>query len=331
MRATNIELCRIISILLVLIVHSNYAFIGWPNSLNETSLIRLFIQSFSIIGVNVFVLITGYFSTTPKKKSIVNLVTTVLYYGIILLILGYFIGRNGISYKSILFLSSSNWFVLDYIGLLLFCPFLNSYVETATQSQFLKSVIMLIIFQMYFGWLPGFNLDFNHGYSILSFMIIYLIGRYLRLYGLPFLKYPLLIYLICTIILTLMGYFSLKYNIGVNSIKGSVWLDTKVYCYNNPIVIISSIAFFWFFVNTKIQDSKFINHISKSCLAVLLIHTSWVIVPYLKRFFIYNLHIESQSIQFISYLIGILIIFITCVLVDQIRLFSFNKLLKLNK
>lgn len=328
MRQSNIELCRILSIILVLVVHSNFAYLGWPNSLEETNIFRLLLQGASIIGVNVFILITGYFSTYPKKKSIANLAFTIIFYGVLLLGLVWY--KGNFSYKSVLFISSSNWFILDYIGLLLFCPFLNSYIENTDKKKFAIAIFSLLAYEMYFGFLPGFNEDFHNGYSILSFMIIYLIGRYIRLHGISWIKHPALVYIACTILLGFIGYLSLKYNIGMNSIKGSLWLDRKVFCYNNPIVILSSIAFFIYFINLKIKPSKLINHISKSCLAILLIHTSKGVSPYLKDYFKYNATIEPVFLQILTYIVGIIAIFTTCIIIDQIRLYILKKI-NLNK
>lgn len=71
-RKSNIELCRILAIILVVLVHSNFAWTGMPHEANA-SFPRFLVQAFSIIGVNVFVLITGYFSTSLKAKNIVHL------------------------------------------------------------------------------------------------------------------------------------------------------------------------------------------------------------------------------------------------------------------
>ena len=328
MRQSNIELCRIASIFLVLIVHSNFAYLGWPNTLEDTTIYNLLLQGLSIIGVNVFILITGYFSTFPKKKSLINLFATIFFYGVLLL--GAVIYNGKFTFKSLFLISSSNWFILDYLGLLLLCPFLNSYVDNANKTNFKIALLSLLAYYIWFGYLPGFNTDFNHGYSILSFVIIYLIGRYIRLYGLNWIKHPACIFALCTVALGTMGYISLKYNIGMNSIRGSRWLDTKVFCYNNPIVILSSVSFFMFFVNLKMNPSKFINHVSKSCLAILLIHTSPGVSPMLRTFFNKITEIPSNVLYILTYAGGVLVIFTICVLLDQIRL-KFLEILKINK
>lgn len=79
MRESNMELCKISAIILVLLVHSVFPITGRPFSPNDGNVSALFWEALSIIGVNVFVLVTGYFSTVPKKKSILNILFICLF------------------------------------------------------------------------------------------------------------------------------------------------------------------------------------------------------------------------------------------------------------
>ena len=124
MRQTNIELCRIAAIMLVVLVHSNYAWCGWPTNLASCRIPMLFVESLAIIGVNVFVLITGYFSANIKTKTFVNLFYICLFYGIVRLVFGAFTGHLNLT--DALFISNSNWYIPTYIGLILLTPWLNA-------------------------------------------------------------------------------------------------------------------------------------------------------------------------------------------------------------
>lgn len=123
-RKSNIELCRIASIILVVLVHSNFEWTGIPGKGGNESIIRFLVQAFSIVGVNVFVIITGWFSTSLKTKSIFNLIYICLFYSVIKLIWGKIDGT--LELKDIFFISNSNWFVVSYLGLLLLTPLLNN-------------------------------------------------------------------------------------------------------------------------------------------------------------------------------------------------------------
>lgn len=323
-RQSNLELCRILAILLVVLVHANFAWCGWPSNFSECNFARLLTEGFAIIGVNVFVLITGYFSTSIKIKSLANLVYICLFYAVIRLLVGYVTGCFDI--KDIFFISKSNWFIPSYIGLLLFTPFLNNI--NLNKRQLRNVIIALVAYEVWFGYLPALPQvlpGFQYGYSLPSFMIIYLIARYIRLYDLPstFYKFSVIIYIGCSFILAAEAYFLLK--IFADTGKDMVNpLNHLVYCYNNPIVILSSISFFCFFKNIEIGYSKFINYIAGSVLAVLLIHTSAPLNPLMKEYFIFSLENYSGVSLVLIWILGLVSIFVFCVVIDQLRILSYR-------
>lgn len=63
-RQSNLELLRIVSMLFIIMLHIGAASIGLPAPLQTTTsrdIWVLIVESFSIIGVNCFALISGYF------------------------------------------------------------------------------------------------------------------------------------------------------------------------------------------------------------------------------------------------------------------------------
>ena len=130
-RQSNIELCRLASILLVMLVHSTSQSLG-----GDMSLGALMLESFSVIGVNVFILITGYFSATPKKISLLNIAFICLFWMIVKLVCRYECGQS-IKYEHLFFITTSNWFIANYLGLLFLAPILNSFCNSASKRALL--------------------------------------------------------------------------------------------------------------------------------------------------------------------------------------------------
>lgn len=271
-RKSNIELCRIASIILVVLVHSNFEWTGIPGKGGNESIIRFLVQAFSIVGVNVFVIITGWFSTSLKTKSIFNLIYICLFYSVIKLIWGKIDGT--LELKDIFFISNSNWFVVSYLGLLLLTPLLNNI------TNFNKKIFVYLggvfIYETWFSFFPALvtiEPGFNHGYSVLSFVVLYLIARYFRLYGIPscIKNFSFVLYIFCSLIIGLLSYYIFIYGDKIG-LKSSYFI--RMFDYNNPLVIFSSFSFFIFFEKLNVENIKWINHIAKSTLAVLLIHSS---------------------------------------------------------
>lgn len=96
--------------------------------------------------------------------------------------------------------------------------------------------------------------------------------------------------------------------------------------YNNPLVIFSSFSFFIFFEKLNVENIKWINHIAKSTLAVLLIHSSNAINTSMKFYFISLLEQYSDNHYVLCgfWVLGIIVIFILSVLIDQVRILTYK-------
>lgn len=191
-RQSNIELLRIISMFLVVVFHANFSSIGYPSA-NEFVLrplstgVQIFLAQSSIICVNLFVLISGWFGIHVRLKSLVSFLFQWLFFSIILLLCYPLLQGDNIPSITKLFydIISMNrlWFVPSYLGLYLLSPVLNAFVELSTKLQFKIVLIAFFSFEFIIGWLlNGANGIFMGGASPLSFVGLYLLARYMRLY-----------------------------------------------------------------------------------------------------------------------------------------------------
>lgn len=164
----------------------------------------------------------------------------------------------------------------------------------------------------------------NHGYSVLSFAVLYLFGRYIKLYGLPkwIKNFSFCLYLGISLLLGFTSFLLFKKS-DVFGISPSFY--TRVYDYVNPLVIFSSVCFFQTFEKIEIK-SRIINYISRSTLAVLLVHGAAVINPPMIQYFksLIENYSEKTILLSLFWLVGILGIFVISVLIDQIRIYSYK-------
>lgn len=259
-RQTNIELCRIISIMLVLLVHSDFAVFGWPSSWEEPNVPLLALESFAIIGVNVFVFISGYFSVKVKKSSLTKLLFICLFCAFVKIVFDALFEER-IALMNFFFVSKSNWFIPAYLGLILLSPFLNAFCEKTTKRELGRILFALIIFEAYFGFFPAFDgyavKVISHGLSVFHFVVLYLIARYIRLFGIPhFLKkYCFVFYICCSLLLTSLAFILIKTN-HQSVMIGKDNLVNQLFDYSNPLVIFSSVCFFLTFV--KLSNNKIV-------------------------------------------------------------------------
>lgn len=303
------ELCRILSIVLVMLVHTTFQSVGWDCSSPGI----LIVAAFSIIGVNVFVLITGYFSTEPKKISLANLLFICLFWMIIKISVRCGFGLP-FRWADCFFVTKSNWFIPSYLCLLFLTPVLNAFCDTANERTLLGVVLILISFEVWFDLLPphpGVSLGSQRGYSVISFVALYLLARYIRLYGIPqwLHQRSFSICMLCTITLAVAAMVSIQ--IGHPAIR-------VIYAHSNPLVILSAVSFLLTFEKMSIKENGVINHIAKSTLPVLLAHSA-VFFLYTKQFRYIFSHFSLMK-MIVFWVLAIVVAFVSSVAVDQIRL-----------
>lgn len=182
-RNSGIEVLRIISMLLIIAYH--FAVHGLVNTGFFDNNNNYVINAFAIggkLGVSVFVLISGYFSTGHKLnyRRLATLEFEVLFYSIGLYLVSLLtdleISRSDLK---VLFpvIFSEYWFITDYLILMLLSPFLNAAICN-TEKKSLKNIILLSI--CIWSLLPCLLRE-NTTYSdLIWFIVLYILAAYLK-------------------------------------------------------------------------------------------------------------------------------------------------------
>ena len=299
-RQSNLELCRALSMFMILMLHANFVALGIPSKsdldFSTTNVFnRFFLESLSVSSVNVFVLISGWFGIRPSLKGVFKFIYQILFF----LGLGYIIslclGYTKFSFSSIadiIQLSSSDWFIKSYFVLMILSPILNNYINLEIHIQDMI-LFCFIVFEVVFGWIGGGSRFFVSGFGPLHLIGIYLAGQYLH-YTLPsrdglFKKllslrpsYDLIIYVLFSLITAIFGIMVLKF-IGKP-------LTHYTLAYNSPFVIGASIYFFMFFCKKEIPFIRIVNWLGASSFAVYLFHGEYTVrhllfIPLIKFFY----------------------------------------------
>lgn len=191
-RQANFEVLRILAMFLVLVYHADFWTIGKPNY-NELSddtfptLTRIFIESLSVVCVNVFVMISGWFKIKASLKGFLNFIFQCLFFSILLYAIAVISGHSSVSFKGLmecLYLTPLNWFVKAYLALYIVSPVLNAFIEKTSELKFRHTLIALFSFEFIFG-ISG-AADFIHsGLSCYSFICLYLLSSYIRMHICP--------------------------------------------------------------------------------------------------------------------------------------------------
>lgn len=269
-RDSNMELLRIVSMLLILvhhfIVHCFYPdLFARDGDLNTYRFICVVINGFAFIGVNCFILISGYYGIRSKLKSLFNLYLVCAFYALIAILFKCFWADEHLS-KSLLyfiflpFSHSEWWFIKCYVALFLLSPVLNAAACKLGRREFVCSLIMLTVLNVYLGYY--WHEHNTNGYNVLQFIYVYLIGAYLRKFPLKQLDKTrsILVYVSCAVLWSFFTILNIKWRVPH---WGALY-------YNNPLVLMAAIGLFVFMSHVEIR-SRGINVIASSVLAAYLI------------------------------------------------------------
>lgn len=329
-RKSNIELLRIIAMFLVLVVHADYFSLGAPTSRDIAlspipSFMRIFMESMSIVCVNVFVMLSGWFSIRPKFKSISNFCFQCFFFLFSIYAVFIVFGLAELNLKGIagcFCLINWNWFIKAYVLLYIISPILNAFIDNTDKKTYQMVMLFFFIFQSLYGWLTNAVDFYLNGYTPFSFIGLYLIARYMHLYPCKFNQLPknyyILGYIGITIIMALFCFW--------DTMDGASRFTNIMFTYYNPLVIISSLCLLLYFSKLSLQ-STFINWVAASCFAVFLLHSNPnIALPYFKPL-MQNIYEQYYGFTYLIVITFCLItIFIISVLIDQIRIIVFNRI-----
>lgn len=333
-RLSNIELLRCISIFLILLVHANYLSFGMPQPeeiRNAPSLefSRILLENISVICVDVFILISGWFGIHPKLKSIGGFIFQLLFFGFAFAVYyTYFTDKPSTLMDTFCMFRGTN-FITSYLLMYLFTPVLNAFVEHCSQKELKRILFFFFLLAFTWGWLMFFT-DFNVGKSALFYMGLYLLARYIRLYStLKNLRGGVLltIYLsiVCTTTILVWG-ISMS---GVSDHLSIVLLNITT-GYLSPMVVASSLFLLLFF-NKLHFKSRFINWLAISAFSVVIIHCrlfgpASVDVGGYKDFMNTLYQKFDTPLFLLTAFFSMVGIFILSVLLDKIRILLWNKI-----
>lgn len=331
-RLSNIEFLRLVAMFMVLIRHANFYALGMPDSVsNKMDSAQIMLMSalelFSSVGVNVFIYISGYFGIKCTLKSALKFIFQCLFYSFGIFIVLYLSGVISFSILGLaecFYLRKINWFPEAYLCLFILAPVLNAYVENSNEKQFRNTLIAFFIFQTIFGCISEATHFISLGYSAMSFIGLYLLARYVRLYPQKIFELSAFknfsIYVAISSILSIIAFVLIS--------NGNFGAFYRLNAYCDPLVILSSLFLLLGFVRINFSNG-FINKIAASCFAVYLVHSNPNVIERFYTATIRYIHVNIGQFELIFIFLFLLGVFIISILLDQVRIILWNGIYKI--
>lgn len=313
-RHSGIELLRLIAMLMVLAVHFDGATFGLPQpdeAWSRCDMLKTAIEAVAIIGVDLFVLISGYFGIRLTRRKLGNYIIMCLFYSLLVYALAVGLKPGLFSIDSIfskglmIFSKTDLWFVRDYLFLMLLSPLLNAGLQNIGKRQLNSLVVALVVINCYFGWLMGGKVN-PTGYNLMQMILLYCLGHWLGT-ARPnlFFRWPGIVYAI-----------SLGAVIGC-----ATFLPAEIaYAYNSPFVLLAAMSFFCLFAKMTFSN-RHINYLASSSFAVYLIHKNPFVWGGLIKPMLHKMHAGLPDGLFILTAVAFMLaVFFGCIIADKIRL-----------
>lgn len=327
-RNYGIDLLKIIAMLFIISFHyvykSGYEF----TELTINSFIVKVFWLFGELGVNLFMLVTGYFMINRKIKikKIILLLFEVEFYYIICQIIAIKLEiiSFDFNFKDIVMLFfpvifNRYWFITVYILIYIMSPYLNIFLKSIDKKTYIKFLITVLILWSVIPTIFGVFNDSTEKtlyYSRLIWLIIiYCVGAYINLYKSEMPK---------KFLIAILSFFSMivsiiiihKYNGFFNNI--GTYEVAYLWGPNNVPMFLLSVALFQIFLNINIYGKKIISVLASTTLGIYLLHDGSLAWYIWQTLFKANEHLHSRySICYI--LISAIVVFIIGAVIDLIR------------
>ena len=327
-RNTSIELLRIISMIMIMFHH--FAYHGnFEWNFNEVTLPHLwydFILMGGKVGVDIFVLISGYFliENTEKlfqPKKLLKFWGQVVFYSIMTYLLSVMLRLNAFEIRQLIKVClpityPGWWFASTYFMLYLIHPFLNKLLHGLSKTEYQYLILMMVLC---WSIIPTATTQLFESNSLLWFVTLYGIAGYVNLYGgnqkLQSKHYFSLYFMVLIITYTVSTTFLF---LGTKKEEWSTHAIDFFEIERLPILLMA-ITLFMGFVTLKMNYHKWINMIASATFGVYLIHDSSYIRYYLwTNIFKINQYQDSTFLILYSILV-VFILYVSCTMIDLIR------------
>lgn len=335
-RMANLELLRCVAMMMVVVLH----FLGKGDILGELTVAQplgsvkttaWLLESFCIIAVNLYMLISGYFLCTSsfKLSRLLKLWMQIWFYSAGIGLLAYGLGicpqsELGIHYFLTLALPISMghyWFMTAYVFLYIMLPLFGKTVREMSKGQMQAALGLLLFgFCILKSVVPA-RLEMDSlGYDVLWYLCVFMAAAYIRRFGWGFLQKKgcaigLYLAAALAIFLGTMGLRQLYLKTGSFELIIKIFLE-----YNHILPLLASVGLFGAFLRRKVSGrfAGIINRVAPYTLGVYLLHEN-IGVRYAWQRWLGAEKVDSVASLFFYTAAAVVSVFTAGILVDMLR------------
>ncbi len=315
-RNSNLELLRLLAMYMIVFIHANM-YLGWFCSGGSWQFFNGLVNGVCNIGVSCFILISGYYGLRFELRKLVKMECMMISFSILETLILLWVMPDQLQGAALLeqlvksffpFITRKYWFYSSYVCLFLLSGYLQKLVDSLKEKEMQRLLLLLVCLFSVLPTFAYFELVPDNGKGLVQMIMVYLIGRYIRLYR--DVKMPRKIwglFLACWII---------------NGISHEIPLQIgNIYhhwCKDNSITnLIMAVILFYQFKNLRIQ-SALINRLAAVIFAVFALNNS--LTGCMMRLIRNSSFNSPDGVGGFLTLVGVvLVIMLVCMLIGVIR------------
>ncbi|MBE5747832.1 MAG: acyltransferase [Clostridiales bacterium] len=331
-RNSAIELLRIITMVMIIFhhfsLHGGFEF--------SSVSVNLFWYNFIVIGgkigVNVFIIISGYHLISNDKRifdltRIAKFWGQVFFYSIAIYLVFGLTGVSELKGKALVeallpITFSEWWFASGYFVLYLLHPFLNKLLRSLDKALYQKLILLLVVC-----WciIPTVTTSAYEGNALLWFITLYTIAGYIRLHGLNE-KFTTKHYVLFLLISVLISYGATSVIAVVSVTRGGV-ASNSPYLYGQEKIttLAISLSLFMVFATMKMKHHRWINVIASTTFGIYLLHDHDVTRAFLWESVFKNALYQGSWLLIPYSIMAVAIVFVIGAGIDLIRQMAVEK------
>ena len=328
-RNSAVELLRIIAMYMIVVYHCTLqsGFDLESASFGLQKFTYEILQT-GAIGVDIFVLITGFFGykSGSNPKKIISLLLEVEFYSILVGVCMILTGDEELSASYVLHTLfpttfKQYWFFTAHIVLMLLSPYINKFIAAVSRADHLKLIAVMIVL---WGVIPFFTDQDFYFNEVITVIMLYIIGAYLGKYSDNVLakgRNAEILTVICSVLLAggvLACGIAGKY---VPAVKN---LSPHFYVRLSPLVIGLAAGLLATFTKMNFR-SGFINKVASCTFAVYLIHYNPYFCSVLWKKYLKSVDYVYTKYWFLYLLISTVVVFAACIIIEFIRKSTIEK------
>lgn len=254
-RNSNHELLRILAMYMIVLIHANmylFQFTGGGIGFALNGMVN----GICNIGVSCFILISGYYGVKFSIRKFVRMECMMITYSLLETALMCLILPEQVQGAALLeqliksflpFITRKYWFYSSYVCLFFLSGYIRKFIDCLSREEF-KRLLLLLLFL--FSVLPTFfyfELIPDNGKGLVQMIMVYLLGRYIRMYR--DVKLPSMAGILFVLLWAVNG---ISHEIPIS--LGDVWHHL---CKDNSITnLIMAVILFYAFKELKLFSGK---------------------------------------------------------------------------